>query len=91
MNKTSLLVAAGLVILATACKENNIVKPAALAPSTNVNTITDNIEGIFTDDSIYVNIGSRKPVRIKGPVKVKLTPPQTTPKEGIITELPLEG
>lgn len=58
MTKTNLLVVAGIVFLATACKENSPVLP--------IHTVTEEsttgpVLIVPLDDSVYVNKGKGKP------------------------------
>lgn len=73
MKTKNLLLAAGVLFLASACKENNPVQPAPVVTPIR-NTANQVPELITTDDSVYVNVGKGRPV------KGKPTPPQPTNK-----------
>jgi hypothetical protein len=63
MSTKQLMVAAGLILLATACKENDTVKPSNVAPA--VSSPTQVVDEIVDDDSVYTTEGKGKPVKLK--------------------------
>ncbi|GEM_PF-6189645 len=61
MNKKNLLVAAGLLFLATACKENKVIVPAS--PTVQKETPAPKLQGDVLDD--VVDSPKGKPAKMK--------------------------
>ena len=65
MNKTSLLVAAGLMILATACQEGDTVKPATAYVKEGNSLSKNKPRVVEEEDSVLTNVGIVKPVKVR--------------------------
>ncbi|QJD81046.1 hypothetical protein [Spirosoma rhododendri] len=62
MNKKNILVAAGLLFLATACKENKVIVPTS--PTVQKETPAPKLQGDVLDDDV-VDTPKGKPAKVK--------------------------
>lgn len=79
MTKISLLVVAGLLLLATACKENSPVVPVHTASQEST---SEPVLIVPLDDSVYVNKG--KPDKVKHEVPGTLYHVDVMPEEIVV-------
>lgn len=76
MNTKQLMVVAGLMLLATACKEEETVRPAYGAPA--VSSPAPATNAVDETDPVYTSDGKGNPIRLKMPQE---TP---TPKQDVM-------
>ena len=81
MTKMNLLVVAGLLLLATACKENSPVVPVQ---ATSQETSSEPVLIVSLDDSVYVNKGKDRPHKAKPEVPSPLYHVDVMPEEIVV-------
>ncbi|GAB3809532.1 hypothetical protein GCM10028819_51580 [Spirosoma humi] len=81
MAKVNVLVVAGLLLLATACKENSPVVPVQAASQ---ETSSEPVLIVPLDDSVYVNKGKGRPDKVKHEVPGPLYHVDVMPEEIVI-------
>lgn len=81
MTKINVLVVAGLLLLATACKENSPVVPVQAASK---ETTSEPILIVPLDDSVYVNKGKNRTDKVKPEVPGPLYHVDVMPEEIVV-------